>query len=507
MSGKRAQKPVEYKDTFDFKLFPRYEYTKLHQKRFRLFQGRVEHYKKIINYADNFDEPNVINLVYMIGYNDRIRPYVQKTKSNVVVLCADIPESIRKTHDDYWEMIAHLKPIGWSDAKGNLTQNWWSNYESFLRHYGEEGIDEQWRSEKKLYDDYTAAISIVPKYYKRYIICDKLHPEKTIAHENLNWIIKRYFPRGREEQGCGDLAARRSIISKAALSGLRRENNPKMFGIENDKKPSECFDTSIKRCIMNINTAIRDTGNVRLTEIYREMRLPPYGWSDDLHAAYCFGYALSEYVGKYYIYDGITSFPLTEDLSQQLVHRILTSEQSSGVNRRNLERYLLYSEDGWRLANRFKYIFGIEERLPFEVMLIDIRRAIEKSTRFPVSIIDERLSNILRCDDEHRAFVSADLKAAIKYLDWDRCKDIKEKYDRINDYVFELVAERYPNREIAKDEIAHFCTTESSGWLWPSNCFWEQVDKCVNDDWGWFQDVVIEYRKKRDGRNECDKVL
>lgn len=502
MSGKRAPKPIEYKDTFEFKLFPHYEYTKLQQKRLRLFQGRVEHYRKIINYADSFDEPNIINLVYVIGYSDRIRPYVQKTKSNVVVLCADIPESDLKLYDEFQEMIGMLQRGGCADSNGDLNELWYNNFEAYSRYPEFEDRFKQYQKEKKLYDDYVSMRSRVGKYFKRYIICDKLHPEKTIAHENLNWIIKRYFPRGREEQGCGDAAARRSTISKAALSGLRREDNPKMFGIENGKKPSECFDTSIKRCIMNINTAIRDIGNVRLTDIFREMRLPPYGWSDDLHAAYCFGYALSEYVDKYFVYDGCSSFVLTESFAQTLIHKLLTSGPPYTGLDSVFEKYLLYAEDGWRLVNRLKYIFGVEERLPFEAMLIDVVKAIEAHTRFPVSVIDEPLSHILRCDDKYRSFINTDLKAAIKYLDWDRCKDIKEKYDRIDDYVFELIAERYPDREIAKDEVAHFCTTEASGWLWPSNCFWEQVDKCVNDNWSWYRDVVREYREKRDGEEQ-----
>ena len=263
MSGKRAPKKVEYKDTFDFKLFPHYEYTKLQQKRFRLFQGRVEHYRKIINYADNFNEPNVINLVYMIGYNDRIRPYVQKTKSNVVVLCADVPEKARKLYDEFQEMIGMLQRGGLADSNGNLNEIWYHNFEAYSRYPEFEDTLRRYQKEKKLYDDYISMAAHSDKYFKRYVICDKLHPEKTIAHENLNWIVKRYFPRGREEQGCGDQAVKRAPIPKAALSGLRRNDDPKLCGLRKDQHPAECFETSIKRCVMNINTKIRDVGYIR----------------------------------------------------------------------------------------------------------------------------------------------------------------------------------------------------------------------------------------------------
>lgn len=202
----------EYKDTFEFKLFPQYTYTKLQQKRFRLFQGRVEHYRKIINYADSFSELNTINLVYMIGYNKNIRAYVQKTKSNVIVLCADIPDHIRKAHDDYVKLLNELKPSGYVNSSEEFTKyfDWYikafPNAEDALYY-------------KKTISAYKDAAIYAEKYFKRYIICDKMHPEKTIAHENLDWIIKRYFPRGREEQGCGDTVVRPTQVSKAVLSG------------------------------------------------------------------------------------------------------------------------------------------------------------------------------------------------------------------------------------------------------------------------------------------------
>ena len=63
-------KKTEYKDTFTFRLFPEYTYTKAQRRRFRLFQGRIEHWRKAINYADSFNNPNRINLLYLIGYPD-----------------------------------------------------------------------------------------------------------------------------------------------------------------------------------------------------------------------------------------------------------------------------------------------------------------------------------------------------------------------------------------------------------------------------------------------------
>lgn len=485
----------EYKDTFEFKLFPQYTYTKLQQKRFRLFQGRVEHYRKIINYADSFSELNTINLVYMIGYNKNIRAYVQKTKSNVIVLCADIPDHIRKAHDDYVKLLNELKPSGYVNSSEEFTEyfDWYikafPNAEDALYY-------------KKTISAYKDAAIYAEKYFKRYIICDKMHPEKTIAHENLDWIIKRYFPRGREEQGCGDTVVRPTQVSKAVLSGLRHEDNPKPFGLPKDSIPSQCFDTAIKRCIMNINTEIRDKGFVNLYDICKDMCKPPYGWGEDCHAAYCFGYALSNYVDKYYIWDSVTTFALNEELAQVICTALL---RISGITdpedvkvRAYSNRFILFKEDSWRLVNRFSLMFGVEEKLPFDYMLSDIRKSIENK-RIPVSIIDEALAKTLRREDGYVAISNDDLKRMLKYFTWDKCKDIKEKYDRIDDYTYEQIKAKYPDKQIRMDEIIHFCTTQCSGWLWTPEMFWRLVDDCVNDRWPpGYKTLVDDYRKKRD---------
>lgn len=488
----------DYKDTFEFKLFPQYTYTKLQQKRFRFFQGRIEHYRKIINYADSFDEPNTINLVYMIGYSDKVRPYVLKTKSNTVVLCADIPENIRKIHDDYVALLEKLKPSGYVNSTGEFTKAYDMHIAALLDSEGAQ----RWQ---KIVSAYKDAENICSKYFKRYIICDKMHPEKTIAHENLNWIIKRYFPRGREEQGCGDVVVRPTQVSKAALSGLRRENDSKSFGFPTDSNPSQSFDTAIKRCVMDINTEIRDKGFVNLYDVCKEMSKPPYGWGEDCHAAYCFGYALSNYVDKYYIWDGNMAFVLSEGYAQYACTNLLkisgTTNPRDPSVRRCSGRFapLLFKEDAWRLVNRFSLMFGVKETLPFDCMITNVAKAIEVKTRIPVSIIDDELTKTLGREDGHIAMSNEDLKHLLKYFTWDKCNDIKEKYDRIDEYLLEQIKARHPNKQIHMDEIMQFCTAQCSGWLWASKMFWEQVDKCVNDSWSpYYQKIVDDYRKRRD---------
>lgn len=204
--GAVKKQDVEWKDTFTFKCFPEYEYTRAQDARLILFQGRVEHYRAVINFADKFDDPNMINLVYMIGYDSKMRDYVLKTKNNVVVLCAKIPRETLKAYDDFWEMAKRLCKMGLMTADGELVR---------------QDLDACYEEHKLACDDYDDVVKRINKCYERYTIIDKLHPEKTIDHKDLDKIIKRYFPLGREqckpsETSYGSL----TLISKAIECGL-----------------------------------------------------------------------------------------------------------------------------------------------------------------------------------------------------------------------------------------------------------------------------------------------
>lgn len=467
---------------FEFKLFPEYEYTKLQKKRFRFSQGRVEHFRKAINEADRSGSPNTISLVYMIGYNNKIRDCVQKTKNNVVVLCADVPEEMRKIHDNYWDLMKDFKTQGYYSE--NVEPN--SLYYDYINPLEkslsmgtlyDKDTDDKLKAnilyEKQIISDYMTAKSEYMKYYKRYIILDKLHPEKTIAHENLNWIVKRYFPRGREEQGCGDAVLRPTQISKAVLSGIRKEENAKVLGLPKDAKPSELFKTTIKRLEMDINTEIREKGFAELLDIYQEMKKPPYGWDEDCHAAYCFGCALSGFIGEYY-HDGIASFPVTETTIQMFNENLMKEKQSRW--RKHSGNAKLFKEDGWRLVNRLALMFNVKEEPVVYDMIREVKVSIEKYTKIPVSIIDNNIMEIFNMQYRDNLLAGDTLKKIIKYFDWDKCKDIREKYDRIDEYGAELYAERYPDSDVPFSEIIKHATTECSGFLWDNNFFWRVVE-------------------------------
>lgn len=469
-------KGEEYKDTFTFKLFPEYTYTIAQRKRFRLFQGRVEHWKAAVNYADKFSDQSEINLVYMIGYSKRIRPYVQNTNNNVVVLCADIPKELLKIYDQYWELVSKLCKSGMATEDGNISDVYIRDRDALLRYYGENADNETVRTyieERRIISGYEQLRGKIGKYFDRYIIVDKLHPEKTISHNDLDRIIKRYFPRGREQCGVGEKVYKSlKTIDLSVVCGLDGKECDAILQNQTDTPMAKLCETNIKRCMMNINVAFREKGWINLAELFAEMQNPPYGWSSDAHAAYCFGAAVRRLGEDLWIYDSCNILQVKECAANVITAIV------KGYNLRR-RTFILFNESGWRLSNRFAYIFGIQAKVPFAKMVHDVIRQIRESTRFPVSVIDDKLREVICGGIE--LFTTADIKEFIRYFDWGKCEEIRDKYLTMNEWLPQIIMEKYQNVEDKDLEIR--CTTSESGWLWDAEMFWSTVS-FVNDNGG-----------------------
>lgn len=527
-------KKGEYRDTFNFRLFPQYTYTKVQMRRFRLFQGRIEHWKAAINYADSFLEPNRINLLYMLGYVPQMETYIKRTRSNTVVLCAKIPKEFLQIYDTYWELIEKFQNIGYADQEGNLTAAYHIEREKEENYRGTGVLPDEFYQlrdeEERIINDYERVKSEIGNYFKRYTVIDKAHSGKLISFENLNWIIKQYFPFGREQCGISNQAVI-SIkgVKDAMQAGLDKENAPKLLGFSADTDCYAVCKQGIRRCQMDLNIALRNKGSVDLVKLVNRMKNPPYGWGNEPHAAYCLGYALSDHLDETWIWDNVACFP-----SQEIAAYILRSIIVGNLMRRH--SFVLITEAGWRLSNRFAYMFGIgansytpkdavdekilklyqaglserkiadelesmtnvavhkrlvkmritpDTKIPFCNMASQICTKIEHMTRWPVSVIDERLRDSLcgEWDHEHHMsipiFGKEKVREALSYFNPEKCKELKMKLDAINDLVPALIREKYGS-DIDISAVKGECTTSASGWLWDSNMFWECVDRFLN---------------------------
>jgi len=467
--------PTEYKDTFEFRLFPEYEYTKAQSARFLLFQGRVEHWRAAINYANKFDYPNRISLLYMIGYHPKMREYVQKTNANVVVLCADISKQHLAVYDAYCELMDSLQKTGNADKEWNLLPQYISSREATYAYYGrdhtEDPMVKRYRDEESVMKAYADIVPTIKKAFGRYILIDKLHPEKTIDHKDLDKIIKRYFPYGREQCGFPKKSPLSPALArKAAAAGFAREDYHELLKIEDNDTNNETMRKNIKRCMMDINVKLRKCGYVLMNDILAGMQKPPYGWAADPCAAYCFSYAMRECAEDYWITDGCGTFPVKE-AGESVVDALILGMKLA--RRRN---FTLFSESGWRLSNRFGMMFDVEPIIPFSDMLIWVRKSIEEKTRIPVSTIDGHLWDVL-CgrSDSLGVYDTGVIKEAISYFTWDKCREINQRYHTLDFDTKMMVKKKY--KKSIPDQLIHSCTTQCSGWLWKPEMFYETLEK------------------------------
>lgn len=529
---KKRTKPPEYKDSFHFRLFPDYTYTRAQNLRFRLFQGRIEHWRAAVNYADQFREPNRINLLYLLGYRPGIRKYVEKTQSNLVILCANIQPEQLKAYDAYWSLMEKFKGI-YADAGGTLLPCYYKERETEKAYRGtgifSSELYELHDAEDRIIADYERLKMEIRSCFERYTCIRRGSPEKTASHEDLDRIIRQYFLYGREQ--CAVLKRNFTSIKgieNALKSGLRRENAPKLLDLP---QGADCFTAckrSIRRCQMALNTALRNDGAINLSNLFEQMKHPPYGWSTDSHAAYCFGYAVSGCLDNTWSWDTVNCFP-----SQESIYSVLRSIVFGTAKR--WCSYTLVSENGFRLASRFAYMFGIdtgdylprdaidkqilalhragcterkiadelgtmtnvavhkrlarmrktpEAPVPFCVMANTICMEIEGRTRWPVALIDSQLHSALCGDWDYEQNVSipifgkARVREALSYFTLERCRILKEKLDAINSLIPAMIRERY-GAETDTDALMESYTTRSSGWLWDAEIFWETSEKYV----------------------------
>lgn len=528
--GKKKRRSVEYKDTFDFRLFPEYTYTNAQRKRLRLFQGRIEHWRAAINYADCFDCLNEINLVYMIGYKPQIKAYVEKTKSNIVVLCADVPQEFLDTYNAYWSLVKQYQASGYANKDGMLPIYFADREkEEAYRDKGVLSEDLYRRNDKEaaIISGYQRITEEAAGYFSQYRVISKLLPEQSISHDKLDWIIKKYFPFGREQSGMGEKAyISIQKTNKALEAGLEQKTTANLLDLPAGMDCYTVCKKSIRRCQMNICTAIRETGYVDLADLVDNMKRPPYGWGDDPYAVYSIGYALSDYLDNTWIWDGVCCFP-TREVAASVVRNIfrkLPGKRSP---------YVMVSEAGQRLSSRFAYMFGIEEgelcprddtdrrileffnsgmserrisdelgtisniavhkritkmrsasmdNTPFCNMSLRICSRIEKTTRWPVSLVDEHLRDTLCGEysfEKHASipvFGKDKVRTEISYYTQEKCKALKKVLAEINTIVPAMICERYGAVEDMED-LKKLCTTSSSGWLWDSKMFWECVER------------------------------
>jgi hypothetical protein len=520
-------------------LFPEYTYTKAQKKRLLLFQGRVEHFRAAINYADSFDKPNQIMLLYMIGYNPKIKSYVEKTKHNVVALCAHVSPDLLRLYDDYWNLMEKYKGAGLADKDGELNQFYYESRNKRESSRNLNAITEEvyltYAPEDQLIDAYEAAKQGIIQCFDQYTVIEKGKSEYHISFSQLDDLVAHYFAYGREKCGVGEKAyVGLKKIQDALELGLHREDATKVLDLSDGTETADVCRKAIRRCEMNISVALRNYGYIDLVTLMETMKCPPYGWDDDPHAAYCFGCAVSSFLEGTWIWDEVNAFQ-TRETALPILRNVL---RGSLGRRRS---FVLFSEGGQKLSERFAYIFGVDqgnytpkdemdnrilellrsglserkiaveigtvsnvaihkriskmrtsfdEQIPFCNMSHLVCEQITTITRWPVALVDKQLQEALMgVFDETRTttdpvctpiFGKQYVREMLSYFTVEKCKALKERIKTINEDIPALLRGKYGS-DIDVADIQRFCTTTDSGWLWDCKMFFDCVEHYLKE--------------------------
>ena len=422
-----------------------------------------------------------------------------------------------------------------ADKEGNLLPAYYWDREVREKH---RELFQEATAEDALIDRYEASKESILNCFSTYTVLQKDMPECTISHDDLDKFIKQLFPYGQEQRGVGEkvFGSLKKVVD-AIQAGLERLDASKLFGFLAGTDCAQVFQKEIKRCQMNLNVVLRENGAADLVAIMDRMKAPPYGWDTELHAAYCFGYVMHDYLDVWY-WDGVGCFPM-RDVAQSVLRNILTSYATSNIGRRRA--FVLVTETGCKLSERFAYLFDIgtdefcprdetdhrilelhragrterqiaeelgtmtniavhkrlakmrtlqKAQIPFCNMAVKVIKKIEGMTQWPVSLVDGRLTEAIVGEFDDVRHLSVPIfgkhktKEALSYFTVEKCQELKAVLADLDFYVSGLIRRRYGD-SVDMEEIKSMCTTRSSGWLWDAETFWECVAQCIAKD-GWY---------------------
>lgn len=305
----KQEKKIEYKETTVFPLFPEYEYTKHEKARLVLFHAYARNIKKIINYAANFDSPNLLCMVYIVGEvtPEKIQTLLASCSDRVCVLTSPFPDSAVATYKEYMALSEVLAKRGQWDSENNTPNaKWQAEYESyekskkeisgcriemdgqigfsgfdtieqFVPDYIQRQIDEH-KAQEDIVKRYCQLEQKAPYYFKYWTLHRKGHEPVKFQHSQINRLIKQYYPQGVEAHNINPYAALSpASIDPACEMALTGKPN-KRLGFSIDKR-------TVKAIKNFIAEKIDATGYCKLEELRKFVASPPFGFAFNGYSA------------------------------------------------------------------------------------------------------------------------------------------------------------------------------------------------------------------------------
>jgi len=450
-------KGAQYKETSVFEIFPKFEYTRFQRSRVVLFHAYAANYRKIIRYASNFDVPNKICLIYLVGgvKPESIAKELQNSgcSDRICVLTSPFPKDGLLLYKQFDEMRRQAINSGmWNKDTDDFTPMWYEEYKKektiglkINRELYTELVSE--RDEKlELLHQYRRLKKRAKNTYFKKFICYRIGKlPKPFFADSLDKLIVRIFPYGVEASGINHYAGLSPASVEPVVNAIYADTWEKKFGFELDKN-----NPTVRAACRFINKQLELVGYCDLDKLSELLRSPPYGLSWNGYSAACIVYALKQYENRIMLYyDGVCTFKV-KDSYYGIVRYMLDPT----FRRRQFDScHCLYIEClQHKVVKRFiNKLYGVKMMVPGWMMGMHARCVIESSIRLPLSATDYHLYLLTSLE-----------------LMWHDREQITElaQYIQSNE---SILLEQFHNhllmdRQLSADERKRYA--EASGWLW-----------------------------------------
>lgn len=464
---------MEYKETEVFGLFPEYEYTREQRRRVVLFHGYARNVKKMIRYAKNFDVPNRVCLVYLVGMpkEETLKRELASCSDRVCVLTSEFPAWGYGVWEEYEALRKRLEPFGeWGDGEPN--DMYWQYKDTIEAARREEAGDEQiglftdigfCRRKDAEYAETRALVERYKRlkrdcerrYFKDWRLWRNGHLTKPFTHDRLDRLIRKIYPLGGE--ACGA-----SAFALTSAAGARQGASCKGVGD---------VEGQAREIYLTMKRDLDDRGYCNLVELANYCMSPPFGLDFNGFSAAIIATVLDKWRNRTLLYfDGCNTFE-ARDCAQAVFDCMF-----SPVRRRKPTVCLyLESQPHKRVKQFMAKLWGIKVEMPGTLMGLHLGTKLCEGHRIPLGYVDERL-----------------LKLTMWNLDfWDRdtVSALAEECERDGDGLLSAYR-RYQYMNAHIPDYAKSMIDVAYSWAWDKSEYERILWQCERfGSWPWDNDT------------------
>lgn len=409
-----------YKETTTFELFPALEYTKAQKARLILFHAFSANIRRIINYAANFDKPNNLCMVYVVGEvaPEKIQKLLSECSDRVCILTAAYPDEAIKEWKAFDKLRESLEKSGRYDAENQTVSASWSEshtvnikfkelfesdrpdvegqlgLEAFDFQYNAEwlaNVENSLRRDEETLEAirrYHALAKKAPTYFRRWTLHRRGQTPTPFRHADTDKLITKIYPYGTEARGVNPYAGLSPASVEPAVKLVTDGAENRRLGFDRafvmDFKP-------VRKIRKFVENAFAAQGYCTLSALADFIKSPPFGLDNNGYSAAILSAALYDIPGLLF-FDSLTDSPLQQEGMSYLCRKILPQEDSRPSYAQMRQESCLYMEYPCHriVRDALTKLYGLEDCTGRYVVTY-ARAKIETLFLLPLSVSDDLL--------------------------------------------------------------------------------------------------------------------